>query len=175
MKTSKEGIEKILLFEGFREYAYLDTAGVWTIGYGSTRNVKPGDRVSRDEARKMFTEQLTQFERCVNSSVNIDISQLQFDALVSLAYNIGCSAFGNSSLLRKLNNRDIQGAASEFLKWNKITNPNTGEKEDSTGLTNRRRSEHKMFLSGTQQPDKKKLVFAIFACLAFGVLAWRNW
>ncbi len=175
MKTSKEGIESILQHEGFRENAYLDTAGVWTIGYGTTRNVKPGFRVSRDEARMMFAMDLEHSENCVNSSVNIDISQLQFDALVSLAYNIGCRAFRDSTLLRKLNDSDVQGAASEFLKWNKITNPNTGEKEDSTGLSNRRRSEHKMFLSGTQQSDKKKLVFAIIAGLAFGVLAWRKW
>ena len=122
---SKTGIDLISSFEGIRLNAYDDGVGVWTIGIGTTVypngvKVKKGDTCTLDQAKEYFAHDMIEFEKTVNDSVKVSLSQNQFDALVSLTYNIGSTAFKNSTLLKKLNAKDYVGAADQFLVWNKV-------------------------------------------------------
>lgn len=153
MQLSDEGEKIIKNFEGLRLDAYRDSAAVWTIGYGSTRYhdgkpVKPGDKLA-DEAQAdiLFRNTLGQYENAVNDLVRVPINQNQFDALVSFTYNEGTGALKESTLLRKLNKGDYQGAADQLLIWDKITNPKTGEKTTLNTLVKRRKQERQLFLS----------------------------
>ncbi|MDU4063032.1 MAG: lysozyme [Acinetobacter baumannii] len=131
MTTSDVGVDLIISFEGTRFKAYDDGVGVWTIGTGTT--VYPnGVKVKQGDTCK--------FEKTVNESVTVPLTQNQFDALVSLTYNIGSGAFNNSTLLKKLNKGDYQGAADQFLVWNKA-----GGKV-MKGLVRRREAERALFL-----------------------------
>ncbi len=153
MKISEQGIKLIKSFEGLRLSAYRDVAGIWTIGYGSTRYhdgkpVKPGDKLADEQqADALFSNTLGQYEDAVNQYVKVPLTQSQFDALVSFTYNEGTAALKESTLLKKLNEKDYYGAADQFLVWNKITSPQTGEKEVCTDLSVRRRQERQLFLS----------------------------
>ncbi|WP_010117761.1 lysozyme [Acinetobacter sp. P8-3-8] len=142
MKISNTGIDLICSFEGLRLKAYDDGVGVWTIGYGTTVingvKVKKGDKCTVDQAKSYMAQDLKQFESAVNQ-VKVPLNQNQYDALVSLAYNIGVSAFLNSTLLKKLNAKDYKGAAEQFDRWNRA-----GGKV-MRGLTNRRAKERKLF------------------------------
>ena len=157
MKLSQQGEKLIKSFEGLRLTAYRDVAGVWTIGYGSTRYhdgrpVKPGDKLTSEvQASAIFVNTLGQYEDAVNSYVKVPLTQDQFDALVSFTYNEGTYALKESTLLRKLNAKDYQGAAGQLLVWNKITDPHTGQKVVCDTLTERRTAERHLFLS--KQPS----------------------
>ena len=146
LKVSTAGITLICSFEGLRLNAYDDGVGVWTIGFGTTIypngiKVKRGDTCTREQAKAYMTHDLNKFESAVNSAVTVSINQNQFDALVSLAYNIGTSGFKNSTLVKKLNAGDIRGAAAQFDVWNK------GGGKVMQGLVNRRAKEKALFLS----------------------------
>ena len=124
MKTSSNGTSLIKEFEGFVANAYLCPAKVWTIGIGTTVypngvKVKKGDKCTEEQAHEYLAHDMIEFEKTVNDSVKVPLSQNQFDALVSLAYNIGSGAFKNSTLLKKLNAKDYAGAADQFPRWNK--------------------------------------------------------
>jgi len=150
MKISPAGIAAIKRHEGLRLHAYLDSAGVATVGHGHTGNVQPGQHISEAEAEQLLRDDLAQAEAAVNNGVRVPVTQEQYDAMVSLAFNIGGSAFGKSTLLQKLNEGDIHEAANEFLRWDKITV--NGAKEVLPGLTSRRRAERAMFLTTPAQP-----------------------
>jgi len=150
VKISPAGISAIKRHEGLRLHAYQDSAGVWTIGHGHTGNVQPGQHISEAEAEQLLRDDLAQAEAAVNNGVRVPVTQEQYDAMVSLAFNIGGSAFGKSTLLQKLNEGDIHAAANEFLRWDKITV--NGAKEVLPGLTSRRRAERAMFLTTPAQP-----------------------
>ena len=150
MKISPAGIAAIKRHEGLRLHAYLDSAGVATVGHGHTGNVQPGQHISEAEAEQLLRDDLAQAEAAVNNGVRVPVTQEQYDAMVSLAFNIGGSAFGKSTLLQKLNEGDIHAAANEFLRWDKITV--NGAKEVLPGLTSRRRAERAMFLTTPAQP-----------------------
>ena len=140
MKTSQAGINLIKKFERLRTTAYKCPAGVWTIGYGHTEDVKKGDTISPEEAEEIFKEDLRIYEAIViQLNINLE-SRGMFDALVSLAYNIGGPALRNSTLVRKLRTGDILGAADEFLRWNRAG------KKVLPGLTTRRKAERELFL-----------------------------
>ncbi|MDP9801934.1 lysozyme [Acinetobacter calcoaceticus] len=146
MSLSVEGVNQICNFEGLKLSAYDDGTGVWTIGYGTTRypngkRVSEGDRCSLEQAKTYMQHDLKIFERAVSSSVTVPLKQHQFDALVSLTYNIGVGAFKHSTLLKKLNSGDYKEAANQFDVW-----VNAGGKR-LQGLVNRRAMEKKLFLS----------------------------
>jgi lysozyme len=153
MKLSDHGLAVIKNFEGLRLEAYRDVAGVWTIGYGSTRyhdgkSVKPGDKLASEvQADALFRNTLDQYEDAVNQHVKVTISQNQFDALVSFCYNEGTGALKESSLLIKLNEKNYAEAANHFLAWDKITDPKTGKKIVCDTLVQRRKEESRLFLS----------------------------
>lgn len=146
MKISKNGLKAIREHEGVRNKAYLDSGGVWTVGVGHTAArgapiPKKGLVLTDEEVLEVLDRDLDHFEGKVNGLVKVPLSQNQFDALVSLCFNIGEGAFANSTLLRKLNNKDYQGAADQFLVWVKVG----GKKVQ--GLVNRRVKERSLFLN----------------------------
>ncbi|MGS4272710.1 lysozyme [Serratia marcescens] len=146
MNISKNGIELIKRFEGLELKAYQDSVGVWTIGYGWTQTVDgkkiaPGMRIDQATADRLLKCGVVQYEQGVNQLVKVRITQGQFDALVSFAYNLGLRSLSTSTLLQKLNAGDKQGAADEFGKW-----VNAGGKR-LDGLVARRAAEREMFLS----------------------------
>lgn len=87
--TSKEGMELIKSFEGCRLKAYQDVAGIWTIGYGHTGNVRPGMSITQEQAETFLRADLKKFEQCINRCVAVPLTQNMFDALVSFTYNVG--------------------------------------------------------------------------------------
>ncbi|MEM9807132.1 MAG: lysozyme [Cyanobacteria bacterium P01_D01_bin.56] len=139
-QTNASGVSLIKSFEGLRLRAYQDAVGVWTIGYGTTRGVKPGQEISEAQAESLLKTDLNRFERAVNQSVRIPINDNQFAALVSFTYNVGSGALKSSTLLKKLNRRDVYGASNEFLRWNRAGG------RVLAGLTRRRKAERAMFL-----------------------------
>ncbi|ENZ3704425.1 lysozyme [Serratia marcescens] len=146
MNISKSGIELIKGFEGLRLKAYQDSVGVWTIGYGWTqpvdgKEVGPGMRIDQATADRLLKCGVVQYEQGVNQLVKVKITQGQFDALVSFAYNLGLRSLSTSTLLQKLNAGDTQGAADQFGRW-----VNAGGKR-LDGLVARRAAEREMFLS----------------------------
>ena len=146
MHVSPSGVDLICNFEGLRLKAYDDGVGVWTIGFGTTKypngiRVKKGDTCTLDQAKAYMQNDLKSFEQTVNNTVKVPLNQNQFDALVSLAYNIGASAFSQSTLVKKLNANSISGAADQFDVW-----VNAGGKR-MQGLVNRRAKEKALFLS----------------------------
>lgn len=143
MKISCNGKSKLKSFEGLRLVAYQCAAGVWTIGWGHTSGVKEGNKITVGQAELFLTSDLIPFENAINRLVKVTITQNQFDALICLIFNIGITAFTNSTLLKKLNAGDYAGASNQFLVWNKITL--NGIKKPSLGLTQRRQSEKELF------------------------------
>lgn len=151
MKTSQAGIAIIRTHEGLRLTAYQCSAGVWTIGYGSTSGVKPGMTITQAQATGLLISDLGIAERAVHSSVTVTLSQEQFDALSSLAFNIGASAFAKSTLVKLLNAGKYHDAAAQFDRW-----VYAGKKK-LPGLMKRRAAEKAMFLDGTSRPEMKPL------------------
>ena len=144
-QVSREGIELIKRFEGLELQAYQDVAGIWTIGYGHTGpEVGPGMVITEGQAEQLLIEDLERFERGVSSAVQAPITQTQFDALVSLAYNIGVAGFSRSTAVKRLNKGDFEGAAEAITWWNKATI--NGRKQPVAGLTRRRAAEAALFL-----------------------------
>jgi len=143
LKVSDKGIKLIQDFEGCSLVPYQDIVGKWTIGYGHL--IKPDDDfdapLTHGQAVALLCDDLEKFESWVLGAVTADINQSQFDALVSFTFNLGPGALQKSTLLRKLNAGDYQGAADEFPKWCKA-----GGKEVA-GLLRRRKAEREMFLS----------------------------
>ena len=119
MNTSAEGIALIKKFEGCELEAYQCSAGVWTIGYGHTKDVEEGDTISKDEAEEMLVEELHEYENYVNEYVNVALSQNQFDALVSWVYNLGPANLKSSTMLKVLNEGKYEDVPYQMKRWNK--------------------------------------------------------
>ena len=142
---NEAGLALVKEFEGCRLTAYPDpgTGGApWTIGYGSTKGVRSGLMISQDEAEERLRDDLEAAEQCVERSIKgVILTDNEFSACVALSFNIGCGAFSGSTLARKLNAGDREGAALEFRRWNRA-----GGKEIA-GLTRRRAAEAELFAS----------------------------
>jgi lysozyme len=149
MKTSSKGIALIKRFEGNRLEAYKDLVGVWTIGYGHTSmagapKVEPGMKITQAEAEDILIRDLVKYETGVSKALTKVPTQNQFDAMVSLCYNIGPAAFAKSSIVRHFNAGNVEAAANSFLLWKKA-----GGKVIQ-GLVNRRSAERELFLSKSE-------------------------
>ncbi len=141
-----DGITLLKRFEGLELRAYQDSVGVWTIGYGHTSaagppSVSPGQTITEAEAEQILKRDLVIYEDGVRNLVKVPINSNQFSALVSFAYNLGVEALAGSTLLKKLNAGDYQGAADEFPRWVKAGG------QTLPGLVSRRNSERALFLS----------------------------
>jgi lysozyme len=144
MRTSAKGIDLIKLHEGCCLVAYPDPAsgGIpWTIGYGSTHGVHPGMKITPQQAEDMLVADLTQFEDVINEHVKVPLAQHEFDALVSLTYNIGPANFLRSSVLRDISAGNKHAAADAFLMWDRAAH------HVIAGLHHRRLDERALFLS----------------------------
>ena len=148
--TIKKAREFIQGNEGFSDKAYQDKAGVWTIGYGHTGyvNGKPisqGMKITKDKAEELYKKD---FENHIAplKDIKTPLTKNQQIALSSFIYNFGVGAFNKSELRKKIEAGDIKGAADEFDKWIYVKNKNTGKKEVSQGLVNRRKREKDLFL-----------------------------
>ena len=117
MKASELLMSKLRAFEGLRTEAYLDAAGVPTIGYGHTGNVRMGDRISKYWADELLKEDVEQVEWAVNT-LHVARTQGQFDALVSFAFNVGFGRLKRSKLLQLIRHRANRAAIRrEFKRW----------------------------------------------------------
>ncbi|RVH87732.1 lysozyme [Sinorhizobium meliloti] len=154
MKMSNDGLAALKAREGCKLVAYLDSAKIPTIGYGSTSGVRMGMKITQAQADALLVKDLAGFEAAVNDAVSVPLKQGEFDALVSLAFNIGTGAFKKSTLVKELNKGNRYGAANQFLAWNKVTVG--GKKKVLKGLDNRRKAERDQFLnaktSGRPEP-----------------------
>lgn len=148
MKTSPDGLALIKKFEGLRLTAYPDpgTGGEpWTIGYGTTSSagvgkITKGMKISQVQAESMLVRSLVAYEAGVLKTLSGSPAQRQFDAMVSLAYNIGLTNFSRSSVVKYLNAGQVEKAAGAFLLWNKAAG------RVMPGLTRRRAAERDLFL-----------------------------
>lgn len=145
MKLSQRGIDLIKQFEGYSSKAYPDPATggePFTVGYGHTgKDVKPGMVITAEQAEKMLRDDVAKFESGVSALLKVTTTQAQFDAMVSLAYNIGLGNFSKSTLLRKHNEKCYSCAAGQFPVWNRAAG------KVMNGLTRRRNAERDMYMS----------------------------
>ena len=147
MKLSDNGFRLLGELEGIVLRPYKDSAGIPTIGIGSTyyedgTKVTMKDKaITKERAIQLAKNVVKSFEARVNKSIVVPMTQNQFDAMVLLCYNIGESGFAKSSVVKNFNAGNLQKAADSFLLWNKA-----GGKV-SKGLTNRRQKERSLFLS----------------------------
>ena len=139
MHISKEGIALIKKFEGCRLTAYQDSVGVWTIGYGHTKDVDEGLEITQQEAEVMLNEELLEYEGYINDMVEVPLEQCQFDALVCWVYNLGPTNLGKSTLLKLLNAGDYHSTPNQIKRWNKAGG------EVLNGLVRRREAEALLF------------------------------
>jgi lysozyme len=140
LSLSATALVGLAVHEGYREEAYQDIVGVWTIGFGTTKGVQPGQKLAPVKALQRALTDSQKFEGALKECVHVPLHQHEYDAFISLAYNIGAGAFCRSTLVRKLNAGDYEGACAEILRWNKA-----GGKV-VRGLVVRREAEHKKCL-----------------------------
>ena len=126
-------------WEGCRLEAYKCSAGVPTIGWGHTDGVKEGDTICLRKAEKYLLDDLCKFQNGLAELVNVKVTECQFIALMSFVFNIGLGAFKSSTLRKKVNAEDFEGATAEFGRW-----IHAGGKVVQ-GLVNRRKEEAEFF------------------------------
>ena len=141
MTPSPQGLALVAQFEGFRPNAYLCPAGVPTIGYGFTEGVKLGDTMTQKAATARLLVELTHFAGSVYAFCSASVTQSQLDAMTSLAYNIGLTAFARSSVLRMHNIGAAEACGRAFSLWTKV------DGQVLRGLTTRRTKEAALYLS----------------------------
>lgn len=140
MNISQKGIALIKRFEGCKLTAYQDIVGVWTIGFGFTKGVKAGDTMTMQECEHRLSDELRAYEAAVLSATNNEVTQNQFDALVSLAWNIGIEGMRRSTVIKQHNLGNYETAAHAFGMWNKAGGMVV------QGLINRRNAEAALYL-----------------------------
>lgn len=119
LKASIAALAGIAFFEGYSSVAYKDLAGIPTIGYGATKNVKMGDTITPERALIRLQEDAAEHTKGMTRCIKVPVSQGEYDAFASFTYNVGVGAFCRSTLVKKLNAGDYDGACKELLKWNK--------------------------------------------------------
>lgn len=145
LALSASGLLAIAGFEGFSLNAYIPTIGdVPTIGFGSTSGVKLGDKIDVSTALERLESDTKRAQRGVASCVNVPLTQNEFDVFTSFAFNVGNTNFCTSTLVKKLNQLDYDGACKELLRWDKKTYYVNGVRHVTTlpGLTKRRQKEY---------------------------------
>jgi lysozyme len=138
---SAAGLVALASWESFRSQPYLDIGGVWTDGFGNTNNVVPGKSVTVEQALDTLLKNVKTAEQAVNTCITKPMTQGQYDAFVKFTYNVGNDAFCKSTLVKKFNAGDSQGACDQLMRWVYVK----GVKVN--GLVNRREAERKLCLS----------------------------
>lgn len=143
LSLSAVALVGVVMHEGYRGEAYVPVPGdVPTIGFGTTAGVKMGDRITPPVALQRALADVQRFEGALRQCVRVPLHQHEYDAFVSLSYNIGSGAFCGSTLVRKLNAGDYPGACAEILRWDKAGG------RVLPGLTKRRQAEHTQCTGG---------------------------
>lgn len=137
LTLSASALVGIAGWEGYSGNAYQDIVNVWTIGFGTTKGVKSTDKIDPVKALQRKLDDVKQFEGALKQCVKVPLHQHEYDAYLSLAYNIGPTAFCNSTLVRRLNEEKYDLACREILRWDKA-----GGKV-VRGLTLRREAEYR--------------------------------
>ena len=135
----------IATHEGYRSEAYKDTVGIPTIGFGETAGVRMGDKTTPERALVTLLASTEKHADAIRQCIRVPLYQHEFDAYISLAYNIGTGAFCKSTLVKKLNAKDYAGACEEIKHWNKA-----GGKV-LPGLVTRREAEYRMCMGETKK------------------------
>lgn len=142
LTLSAAGLVSIALHEGYRPAAYRPVPGdVPTIGFGTTEGVKMGDTITPPQALVRALRDVQRFEGALKTCVTVPLHLHEYEAFLSLAYNIGSGAFCSSTLVRVLNSGDYRGACDQILRWDKF------QGQPLPGLTKRRQEEHRKCLS----------------------------
>lgn len=142
MRATGQATSIIKKYEGLSLHSYQCPGGEWTIGYGQTgQHIGPGLTITEYEAEQWLLNHVGRVEKQVSDLIKVKLSQQQFDALVSLVYNIGIGAFAHSTLLKFINNQQFVEAGTEILRWDHVR----GTK--MPGLTARRAEEFHLFRS----------------------------
>ena len=128
-------------FEGLKLKAYKCPAGVWTIGYGHTAGVVAGMKITKEQAEALLEEDLGNARRSVQYFVKVPLTQNQLDALTSFVFNVGAGAFGRSTLVNRLNERNYSAVPVELKKWIR------GGGKELPGLVTRREAESTLWLT----------------------------
>lgn len=144
LSLSAVALVGIALHEGYSDRAYIPVPGdVPTIGFGTTEGVKPGDTITPPKALVRALQDAQKFEGALKRCVKVPLHQHEYDAYISLSYNIGPTAFCGSTLVRKLNAEDYAGACREILRWDRFKG------QPLRGLTIRRQQEYELCTSGS--------------------------
>lgn len=144
---NKRGLTLVKQFEGFYSEAYLCPAGVWTIGYGHTRGVRQGQTITAEMAEAMLAQDMADAAEAVERLISVPLTDNQFSALASFAFNVGAGNLQESTLRRKLNAGDYGDVPVELNRWVKATDPVSGEKRTLRGLVRRRAAEGELWLT----------------------------
>ena len=139
MKISQEGIDLIKHFEGCELESYRCSANVLAIGYGTTKNVVEGMKISQHQAEELLMKDLEEFEEYVEDLIDVPLEQNQFDALVAWTYNLGPTNLKTSTLRKVLNKGAYDDVAEQIKRWNKANG------KVLKGLVRRRNAEAKLF------------------------------
>lgn len=140
MNVSQEGIDLVKQFEGCKLTAYQDVGGIWTIGFGHTGGVQPGDTCTQEQADQWLLSNLQTAANCVLNNLTCALRQNELDALACFTYNVGCKNFINSTMRLYLDRNQITQAAMEFQKWDHVNG------QVVVGLFRRRMAEKMLFL-----------------------------
>lgn len=143
LAVSAAALVGIATHEGYRSEAYKDAVDIPTIGFGETAGVKMGDETTPERALVQLLESTEKHADAIRQCIRVPLYQHEFDAYISLAYNIGTRAFCQSTLVKKLNAKDYAGACEEIRRWNKA-----GGKV-LPGLVKRREAEYRMCMGET--------------------------
>ncbi len=148
MKINQAGLRLIKKYEGFRSIAYRDAVGVWTIGYGHTSmagspHVSKGLKITRQQGEQMLATDIEKFSHQIRPLIKVKLTDNQFSALVSFAYNVGVGNFKRSSVLRAVNARRFDRVPSRLSLWVKAGG------KTLKGLVRRRASEGNLFARQT--------------------------
>ena len=139
MKISQEGIDLIKHFEGCELESYRCSANVLTIGYGTTKNVVEGMKISQHQAEELLMKDLEEFEEYVEDLIDVKLEQHQFDALVAWTYNLGPTNLKTSTLRKVLNKGAYDDVPEQMKRWNKAGG------QVLKGLVRRRNAEALLF------------------------------
>jgi lysozyme len=159
-KVSQEAINLVKVFEGLHKvgsdgliHAYFCPAGKWTLGFGATKGVRSGMTCTKDDAEKRLMEDLEEHGAIVKRSVNVPLTQHQYDALTSFVFNLGGGAFRSSTLLKVLNQGKYDDVPAQLMRWNKAKVD--GKTVPLNGLTRRRTAEAALFSLDAQLPSQE--------------------
>jgi lysozyme len=156
MKASQHCIDMIKHFEGLKLEAYQCVGDVWSVGYGHTKGVIEGDKITQDQADQWLLSDLHMVETHMQRMIKVTLNQHQWDALVSWCFNLGCGSLRRSTMLLVINANDLEGVTKELIRWNKANG------KVSKGLERRRKAEAHLFDTGaidyfeTKAKPKKK-------------------